>query len=152
MAREKSEQSENEARQAKAQLGELGRTATEYSTMIQKKEEQIVTLSDQLDGLKVEQMNASMEIVALRADIDILDGQLTTEKQDHAANIAVLEKLQTERDELRSLLAAKTSEATRRSEVEKSKEAELAELRSQSSKLHQELTDLRRTSAESRTS
>ena len=58
MAREKSEQSENEARQAKAQLGELGRTATEYSTMIQKKEEQIVTLSDQLDGLKVEQMNA----------------------------------------------------------------------------------------------
>ena len=60
-----------------------------------------------------------------------------------------MEKLQTEQDELRSLLAAKTSEATRRSEVEKSKEAELAELRSQSSKLHQELTDLRRTSAES---
>ena len=145
MAREKSEQSENEARQAKAQLGELGRTATEYSTMIQKKEEQIVTLSDQLDGLKVEQMNASMEIVALRADIDILDGQLTVEKRDHSADIAMLEKLQTERDELSSLLAAKTSEATRRSEVEKSKEAELAELRSQSSKLQQELTDLRRT-------
>ncbi len=149
MAREKAEQSENEARQAKAQLAELGRTATEYSTMIQKKEEQIITLSDQLDSLKAEHKTVSMEIVALRADIDILDGQLTVEKQDHAADVAMLEKLQTERDELRSLLAAKTSEATRRSEVEKSKEAELVELRGQSSKLQQELTDLRRTSAES---
>lgn len=147
--RDKSDQVENEARQAKAQLAELGRTASEYSAMIQKKDEQIAVLNDEMDALKAERENASMEILALRADIDTLDGQLAAERQDHANDVGSLEKLQAERDELRTLLAVKTTEATRRSEVEKSKEAELAELRSQSSKLHQELVDLRRTSLES---
>ena len=41
---------ENETRQAKEQVAELGRTATEYSSMIQKKEEQISELNDQLEA------------------------------------------------------------------------------------------------------
>ena len=53
-----------------------------------------------------------METVALKAYIDILDGQLVAGKHAHGANISTLEKLQTEREALQSLLAAKTSEAT----------------------------------------
>ncbi|KAF8191360.1 nonmuscle myosin heavy chain b [Pholiota molesta] len=142
LVRDKSDQVETEARQAKAQLAELGRTASEYSAMIQKKDEQIAALNDEMDALKAERENASMEILALRADIDTLDGQLAAERQDHANDVGSLEKLQAERDELRTLLAAKTTEATQQG-------SELAELRSQSSKLHQELVDLRRTSLES---
>ena len=41
---------ENETRQAKELVAELGRTATEYSNMIQKKEEQISELNDQLEA------------------------------------------------------------------------------------------------------
>ncbi|KAF8958407.1 myosin II heavy chain [Flammula alnicola] len=94
LIRDKSDQVENEARQAKAQLAELGRTATEYSTMIQKKEEQIALLDAQLEALKLERDNASMEILALRADIDTLDAQLVAEKQDHATDKASRDKLQ----------------------------------------------------------
>ena len=146
--KDKSEHLENEARQAKEQVAELGRTATEYSSMIQKKDEQISELNDQLEALGVERDNASMEIMELRADIDTLDAQLNSERRDHAADVSSRDKLQEEMDELRALLATKTTEATRRSEVEKSKEVELSDLRTQASKLQQELTELRRSALE----
>lgn len=148
LLKDKSDHLENETRQAKEQVAELGRTATDYSSMIQKKEEQISELNDQLEALKVERDSASMEIMELRADIDTLDSQLNSERQDHAADILSRDKLQEEMDELRTLLATKTTEATRRSEVEKSKEIELSDLRTQASKLHQELTELRRSALE----
>lgn len=143
LIKDKSDHLENEARQAKEQLAELGRTATEYSTMIQKKEDQISQLTSQLDDLKKEREINSAEILALQADIDTLDAQLTAEKNDHATDVASREKLQEEMDELRALLETKASEETRRSEAEKSKELELVDLRSQCSKLQQESSELR---------
>ncbi|KAJ7432079.1 hypothetical protein B0H11DRAFT_1941037 [Mycena galericulata] len=53
-------------------------------------------------------------------------------------------KMQAELDELRKLMEAKTSEATRRAEVEKSKEQELAGLRQETQRLQHDLTDGRR--------
>lgn len=148
LLKDKHEQLENDARQAKAQLTELGRTTTDYSNMIKKKEDQITLLTEQLDAIKLERDNASMEISQLHADIDTLDNQLAQEKQEHGADNEARRKLQNERDELRTLLATKTSEETRRSEVEKSKEAELSSLRNQCAKLQQELTDSRRSAVE----
>ena len=116
--------------------------------MIQKKEDQISLLTKQLETLKEEYNSSSVEIMALRADIDTLDAQLSAEKLNHANEIASREKLQGERDEMRALLDTKTSEETRREEVERSKERELADLRSQTSQLHRELTDLRQSSLE----
>lgn len=127
----------------------MGRTTNEYSNTIQKKEDQISLLTKQLETLKEERKSSSAEIMELRADIDTLDSQLSAERLDHVNEIAFREKLQGERDEMRALLDTKTSEETRREEVERSKERELADLRSQTSQLHQELTDLRRTSLES---
>jgi myosin protein heavy chain len=117
--------------------------------MIQKKEDQISFLTKQLEKLKEEHNSSSVEIMELRADIDTLDAQLGVERLDHANEVAFREKLQAERDEMRALLDTKTSEETRRDEVERSKERELADLRSQTSQLHLELTDLRRSSLES---
>jgi predicted nucleic acid-binding Zn-ribbon protein len=57
-------------------------------------------------------------------------------------------KLQRGLDELRDLMKAKTSADTRRSEVEKSKAQELADLRRQVSKLHLELSEARKTGLE----
>lgn len=117
--------------------------------MIRKKEDQISLLTKQLETLKEEHNLSSTEIMELRADLDTLDAQLSAERLDHANEIAFREKLQGERDEMRALLDTKTSEETRREEVERSKERELADLRTQTSQLHQELTDLRRSSFES---
>ncbi|KDR70292.1 hypothetical protein GALMADRAFT_128012 [Galerina marginata CBS 339.88] len=150
LMKDKSDHLENETRQTKEQLAELGRTATEYSTMIQKKDDQLAALTNQLDDLKQERDDASTEILALRADIDILDAQLDAKKKEHSAEVSSKAKLQEEMDELRALLATKASEETRRSEVEKSKELELVDLRGQSSKLHQELSELRNSFLETR--
>lgn len=116
---------------------------------MQKKEDQISLLTKQLETVKEEHNSSSVEIIALRADIDTLDAQLNAERLDHANEITFREKLQEERDEMRALLDTKTSEETRHKEVERSKEREVADLRSQTSQLHQELTDLRRASLES---
>lgn len=144
----KSDDLEKDARQAKEQLAEIARTATEYSNMIQKKEEQIIRLTDQLDLLTREREQSLKEIAELQSDIDTLDAQLTAEKNDRSQEDAVRSKLEEELDELRGLLAAKTSEETRRNDVEKSKEMELADLRSQVSRLHQEVTEARRSALE----
>ena len=79
----KSDHLENDARHAKEQLAELGRTANEYSNMIQKKEDQISLLTKQLEALKEERKSSSAEIMELRADIDTLDAQLNAERLDH---------------------------------------------------------------------
>ncbi|KAL0070997.1 class II myosin [Marasmius tenuissimus] len=139
---------ETEARQVKEQLSELARTATDYSSMIQKKEDRIAELLQQLDELKIEHQTATKEILELQSDIDTLAAELNAEREDRSKGDSLRAKLQAELDELRALLQAKTSEETRRNEVEKSKEVELAGLRSQVDKLQRELTDARRTALE----
>lgn len=146
--RERAESLEDETRQAKEQLAELGRTATEYSTMIQKKEERIAELTADLENVKQEHEKDAKEILELCADIDTLQGQLDAEKKDHALDVSAKDKLQDELDELRALLATKASEETRRSEAEKSKELELFDLRNQHSKVQHELTELRQSTLE----
>ncbi|KAF5353873.1 hypothetical protein D9756_007302 [Leucocoprinus leucothites] len=140
----KSSQLENEARLAKEQLAEVTRSATEYSDMITKKEEQIRVFSRDLDNFRVEGTRRQKEIAELRSQKSTLEAQLQAERQDSAQEQSLRITLQKELDDLRSLLQAKTSEETRRNEVEKSKEAELADLRNQVSELKHELMEVRR--------
>lgn len=139
---------EEESRQAKEHLAEMARTATDYSNMIQKKEEQISRLSDLLESSKSGRENAIQEIQELQGDIDTLVAELEAEKDGRNQQSASRIKLQEELDELRTLMEAKTSEETRRAEVERSKEAELAILRDHVDKLQQDLADTRHSSLE----
>ncbi|KAF5366211.1 hypothetical protein D9758_005722 [Tetrapyrgos nigripes] len=145
----RSDSLENEAREAKEQLTEMSHTANEYSALIQKKEDRIAELMQQLEQIEAERDQAAKEILELQSDIDTLAGELQAQRDDHARVDSARAKLQEERDELRQLLAAKSSEETRRNEAEKSKELELADLRSQVSKLQQDLAEARRTALES---
>ncbi|KAG6878458.1 hypothetical protein C0993_006298 [Termitomyces sp. T159_Od127] len=144
----KSDDLEEDARQAKEQLAEMARTATEYSTMIQKKEEQITKLSEQLDSSKATNSKALKEIIELQSDIDTLVAELEAEKGAREQDVTTRKKLQEEVDELRSLMEAKTSEESRRNEVEKRKEEELATLRTEVATLQQDLAETRRVSLE----
>ncbi|KAG2004634.1 nonmuscle myosin heavy chain b [Coprinopsis cinerea AmutBmut pab1-1] len=139
---------ERDARQAKEQLAEMARTANEYSAMIQKKEEQISSLEQQLDSVTLEKEAASKEILELQHDIDTLQAQLEAEQQDRATEHGLRTKLEAEIDDLRKVLAAKTDEATRRSEAQKSKEAEITDLRGQLNRLQEELSESRKSSLE----
>ncbi|KAG6810596.1 hypothetical protein H0H92_011180 [Tricholoma furcatifolium] len=144
LVKDKSDDFEREARQAKEQVAEMARTATEYSTMIQKKEEQIVKLSAQLESSKATNSKALKEIIELQSDIDALVRDLESEKGVRLQDVAAKNKLQEEVDQLRALMDAKTDEESRRNEVEKRKEEELATLRSQVSSLQQEMAETRR--------
>lgn len=139
---------EQEARQAKEQLTEMARTATEYSALIDKKEADIARVTADLDKLADEKGNALKQITDLHGQLESAKAQLDAQKEDNARAVDTRVRLQKELDELRALMQAKTSEETRRKEVEKSKEKELIELRSQLSQSNQELTETRRVSVE----
>lgn len=147
--REKSDSLEQEARHAKEQLAEMARTATDYSNMIKKKEEDADRLADELDKSKQERGRLLKQIAELQANIDALTAELEVQQSDRKRDASAQSKLLEELDELRALLEAKTTEETRRSEVEKSKEQELADLREQVAQVTQELDDARRSAVDS---
>ncbi|KAI0954365.1 hypothetical protein AcV7_007621 [Taiwanofungus camphoratus] len=142
---------EQDARQAKEQLTEMARTATEYSNMIKKKEEDLDRLANELESSKAERGRLQKQITELQGKVDTLTSDLDAQHFDRQRSATAQSKLQEELDELRALLEAKTTEETRRSEVEKSKEQELSDLRGQVGKLSEELDEARRTALEGQT-
>ncbi|OBZ78198.1 Myosin-11 [Grifola frondosa] len=147
--RDKTEALEKDARQVKEQLAEMARTVTDYSNMIQKKEEQIERLTSELDSSKDGRGRLLKQVTELQGRIDTLTSELEAQQGDHERNVAAQAKLQDELDELRAVLEAKTTEETRRSEAEKSKEEELLDLRTQVGRLSHDLNEARSVAFES---
>ncbi|KAI0319703.1 nonmuscle myosin heavy chain b [Amylostereum chailletii] len=139
---------EQDARQAREQLAEMARTATEYSDMIKQKEARITRLTADLESLKAERSALSKEILELKARGETLMVELQSARSSEERKTVLQSKLQGELDELRDLMEAKTSEESRRSEVEKRKDEELVDLRRQVGTLQQELNEARRTASE----
>ncbi|KAF9234323.1 nonmuscle myosin heavy chain b [Melanogaster broomeanus] len=141
-------QLENGSRQAKDQLAELTRTANEYSTMIQKKEDDIARLASEVATSKRERTQLQREIIEIRALTEKQKAELDASKADADRTLAAKAKLQVELDDLRALLETKTTEETRRREVEKSKDVELADLRRQAVDLQSQLNVFHKTALE----
>ncbi|KAH7919841.1 nonmuscle myosin heavy chain b [Leucogyrophana mollusca] len=142
--RNRQAQLEDNARHTKDQLGELTRTATEYSNMIQKKEEAITQVASDLTISKRDRAQLQKQTLELQALIDRQKAEIDASKADSDRTMAAKAKLQEELDDLRALMETKTSEESRRMEVEKSKEEELADLRRQVGDLQNVLNELRR--------
>ncbi|KAJ4498394.1 hypothetical protein C8R41DRAFT_741114, partial [Lentinula lateritia] len=70
--------------QAKKQVVEMDHTVTDYSSLIQKKDDRIAELLQELEQLAVEHQQASKEILELQSDIDTLAVELDAEKADCA--------------------------------------------------------------------
>ena len=75
--------------------------------------------------------------------------ELNVQKSDQDWGQLARARLQEEVDELRALMDAKIGEETRRTEVEKSEEQELADLRSQVAGLQADLSEARKLGLES---
>lgn len=139
---------EKDAHQAKEQAAELARTATEYSQMLQKKESEMAELQTELQAMRSEHLAISKTISELEAQSQALQEALDNSTSERQRDKAARTKLQKEIDDLRNVMAAKASEDTRRSEVQRSKEKELVGLRAQTSKLQESLEEARRVSVE----
>ncbi|TFK62490.1 hypothetical protein BDN72DRAFT_390460 [Pluteus cervinus] len=146
--KERIDQSEQNNRQVREQLSELTRTATEYSTMLRKKEDQIVKLNERIDTFRSDSDGSARQMVGLQRRVDSLVLELSEEKQEREQESSSRLKLQQELDELRVLMETKTSEETRRLEVEKGKEVELVALRAQHAGISRKLADERHVALE----
>ncbi|KAG8927012.1 hypothetical protein FRC02_008540 [Tulasnella sp. 418] len=147
-SKSKADSLEDEVRQAKDQLNELARNASDYESMIQKKESDIVRITSELGTFRRQMEAARKANVELQAQMNTLTTELDGQKLEKDRTTRDRSKIQAELDELRSLMAAKTDEETKRNEVEKNKEAELATLRAQVDTLRKDLAEARRTAAE----
>ena len=116
--------------------------------MMKHKDAVISQLTTELEASKSERGRLSKEILECRGRIEALTAEIVSQRDSEARHNAVQEKVQDELDKLRSLMEAKTSEESRRDEVEKQKDAELRDLRLQASQLQQELGEARRTAIE----
>ncbi|KAG8694294.1 hypothetical protein FRC08_008580, partial [Ceratobasidium sp. 394] len=139
---------EKEARQAKDQIAELSRTATDYENMLQRKETDIARLTSELAGIRREREAAVKQGAELEGEIDTLAKELEAQRDDAQRDSQARSKLQKELDELRAVMQAKVSEDTQRAEAEKSREQELAVLRTQTADLSSELASVRRQATE----
>ncbi|QRV93317.1 Myosin head (motor domain) [Ceratobasidium sp. AG-Ba] len=139
---------EKEARQAKDQITELSRTATDYENMLQRKETDIARITSELAAIRKERDAAVKQCAELEGDIDTLAKELDAQRDDAERDSQARTKLQKELDELRAVMQAKVSEDTQRAEAEKSREQELGVLRMQASELSAELASVRRQATE----
>ncbi|KIJ56408.1 hypothetical protein M422DRAFT_150276 [Sphaerobolus stellatus SS14] len=139
---------EKEARQTKEQLTELARTATDYSNMLQKREAEILRVTNDLDTCLQEREDFRRHSIELQARLDTLSKQLEAQKEDHDRDAQARATLESEIDELRALMDAKVSEDAKRAEVERSKEQELTGLRQKVAELQQQQAEAKRVSLE----
>lgn len=139
MYKEKCSLLEVETRRLREQLTEMDRTATEYSQMIQKKDEDLSILKDQLTSANLQLEKTTRQSASSLAQIATL--KLTIEAHERDKDRTRTEKmnLQAEIDELRNLMVVKTNEASRQTEADKSREAELTNIRVQVEDLQKRL-------------
>ena len=141
----KVDQLEKASQQAKDQLSELTRTANDYSAMLQKKEDDIVRLASEVAASKRERTQLQKDIIETRALTEKQKSELDAYRMDADRTLTAKARLREELDELRALMETKTTEETRRREVEKSKDEELADLRRQVTDLQGQLNSFRQT-------
>lgn len=141
----KVDQLEKGSQQAKEQLVELTRTANDYSSMLQKKEDDIIRLASEAAASKRERTQLQKDIIEIRALTEKQKAELDAYRVDTDRTLTAKARLQEELDELRALMETKTTEETRRREVEKSRDEELVDLRRQVTDLLNQLNALRKT-------
>lgn len=141
----KVDQLEKGSQQAKDQLAELTRTANDYSTMLQKKEDDIVRLASEVVASKRERTQLQKDLIEISALTEKQRVELDAYRVDADRTLIAKARLQEELDEFRALMETKTTEETRRREVEKSKDEELADLRRQIADLQGQLNAFRKT-------
>ncbi|KAF9519353.1 hypothetical protein BS47DRAFT_1337113 [Hydnum rufescens UP504] len=144
----RSDQLEREARQAREQLADLARTATDYESIVQKKENELARLGSQILASHRDRDTALTHVTELQGHLDTLKDEVQAQELDRERGAQARAKLEAEIDELRTLLNAKASEDTRRSEAEKSQEQELSDLRARVAKAQLDLVDERRLAVE----
>ena len=119
--------------------------------MLQKKEDDIIRLASEVASSKRERTQLQKDIIEFRSLTEKQQAELDAYRIDADRALTAKARLQEELDELRALIETKSTEETRRREVEKSKDEELVDLRLGVADLQGQLNAFRKTALDNET-
>ncbi|KAK4685841.1 hypothetical protein P7C73_g4302, partial [Tremellales sp. Uapishka_1] len=120
-----------EMRKVKVQYDELSQSIKRHESTIASKEKQIQELESGKSA-STKSLEASHQAkAALFVKIDALQSEINAKDTEKRQEIASRDKVQQELDGLRKVMAAKSSEDSKRIEVDRSRETEMSRLREQ---------------------
>lgn len=120
-----------DVKKREAELGEVHEMVKAHETTISAKQMAIVDLEGQRSAVVKDHEKALADRTSLQSKVVTLQADLVARDKERQQELAEKTKLQKALDELRAAMDAKTSEDIKRREVERSREAETADLRKQ---------------------
>ncbi|WWC87933.1 uncharacterized protein L201_002833 [Kwoniella dendrophila CBS 6074] len=128
-------------RSAKNQLEELQSVIKRHETAISAKQREITDLQARQTKSQKAQEESQQALTAMQVKIESLNTQIISKDKEKRSEISTRQKLEKELDDLRKVMAAKSSEDSRKQEADKSREQEMSRLRDQVSQLQRSLDD-----------
>ncbi|WVR03781.1 hypothetical protein IAU60_000776 [Kwoniella sp. DSM 27419] len=130
---------------AKVELDELRSMIKQRESTISTKERDIKELQSQrASSIRAQEAAAQIQ-ASLEVKLDSLTAELQAKDRERQSELGNRQKLERELDDLRKIMAAKTSEDSRRKEADRSREQEMAGLRDQVTQLQKSLDSQRET-------
>ncbi|WRT65740.1 uncharacterized protein IL334_002688 [Kwoniella shivajii] len=130
-------------RRAKIQLDELQSTIKRHESTISTKQRELFDLQSQhTKSINAQELSDQAQ-TALNVRIDGLKLEILAKDKERQSEISSRQKLEKELDDLREVMAAKSSEDSKKQEADRSREQEMSCLREQVSHLQKSLDDQR---------
>lgn len=129
-------------------LQDLQEIAKGHESTISAKQQAIKDLDAKNAALVKARDASESNAAALKVEIDNLKSNLRTRDKERDDNVAERSKLQKLLDELRASMAAKTSEEVKLREAQRSREAEMADLRKEAAQHQRNLEEYQKTTAQ----
>ncbi|EIW68985.1 hypothetical protein TREMEDRAFT_68898 [Tremella mesenterica DSM 1558] len=132
----------------KTKHDDLAQLVKQQEKTLAAKQRQIGELENQRAATQKAQEKADQSRSALTVKIDALTAELQAKDKERQSDASVRQRLEKELDDLRKVMAAKSSEDVKRQEADRSREAEMGRLRDQVGQLQQALDHQRDSSAQ----
>ncbi|WWD16464.1 hypothetical protein CI109_100890 [Kwoniella shandongensis] len=132
-----------EMRRVKVQYEELQQAVQRHESTIASKQRDILELESQRTNSTKVQEASDQAKAALTVKIEGLKQEIIAREKEKHAEVLARQKLERELDDLRQVMAAKSSEDSKRQEADRSREQEMNRLRQQVGQLQKSLDDQR---------
>nr|XP_018264766.1 myosin heavy chain [Kwoniella dejecticola CBS 10117]OBR86924.1 myosin heavy chain [Kwoniella dejecticola CBS 10117] len=130
-------------RRAKDSLEELQSTIKRHESALSSKQQELSNLQAQQARSQQAQEALEQAKTALQIKVDGLKAEILAKDKEKQSEILSRQKLEKELDDLRKIMAAKSSEDSKKQEADKSREQEMSRLRDQVSVLQKSLDEQR---------
>lgn len=133
-----------ELRRFRAQFDEIQQTVKRHEATIAAKQRDVTDLESKRSAFSKARETSDRAQTALQIKVDGLAQDLALRDRERQTEVASRQRVEKELDDLRKIMAAKSSEDVKKQEADKSREMEMARLREQVLASQQALDDQRK--------